>query len=207
MRTRDYPLFVFGTALPPTLCGSLTSSCWHFWRSRKLAGVNSLRSDYPLIFMPIRAVLLGPCGWLSSGVRSASTVTSLARGARASRWVMFHSPRRLDSHGWNSFFAHRCCPACACFHVRENHECSQFPVIALPLAGTAEPCFLLLLGDNTPEALIGRSLLLVYAIATDTELLKCERNVRSPPGRAPPSRTPKSLQKIKPGARNGKGHC
>ena len=150
MRTRDYPLFAFGTALRLTLCGFLTSSCCHFWMARKPTGINSLRSDYPLIFMPIRTLLLVPCGWLNSDVRPSSSLTSPAPPASTSRGRVFHSPRRLHSHGWIFFFAHSFCPTCACFHVREHHECLRLSVITLAWAGTAEPCFLVPPGYKIP---------------------------------------------------------
>ena len=142
MSTRDCPVFALATALSRPSPGLLSSWCWHFWMARKLAGVNSFRSDYPVIFMPIQAVLLSTCGRLRSGVQPSSSLTLFILRASA-RWPVFHSPRLLHSHGWNSFFAHPRCPTCACFHVRENHGGSQFSVIALPLAGTAERYFLL----------------------------------------------------------------
>ena len=135
MTARHCPPFAVSTALSRPSPGFLASSSWHFSMPRKQAGVSHLRSDYPMIFMSFRTLLLGRCRWLNSDVVSPSGLSWL-RQQRSLR-LGFHRATRFMTMAGFLLFAPDCHRRCGRSRHGTRHRYSKLPSVPLSLSPTA----------------------------------------------------------------------
>jgi hypothetical protein len=164
MTARHCPPFAVSTALSRPSLGFLASSGWHFSMPRKQAGVSHLRSDYPMIFMSFRTLLLGRCRWLNSDVVSPFGPSWLRQ--QRSRRLGFHPPNQVHDHGCISAVAPDCHRRCGRSRHGTHHRYSKLPSVPLSLSPTAVRDLLLVSNVHTrPSCAV-----FVCQLATGTDL-------------------------------------